>query len=65
MEVEKWKTRIDKMKTGPELHLRVEAIFLYDARQEDELSFSVGDIIIVSQIQPDGKRIKKKIMKFA
>lgn len=38
----------------PKEELRVEAIFPYDARRPDEMSFYVGDVIRVSQIQPDG-----------
>ncbi|ODN05946.1 Rho guanine nucleotide exchange factor 26 [Orchesella cincta] len=51
-EVERWKSKLDGMK--PKEELRVEAIFPYDARRPDEMSFYVGDVIRVSQMQPDG-----------
>jgi len=34
---------------------QVEAIFPYVARRADELSFNAGDLINVSQMQPDGE----------
>ncbi len=40
----------------PKEELRVEAIFPYDARRPDEMTFNVGDVIRVSQIQPDGMK---------
>ena len=53
-EVERWRQKLDQLKNTKEL--KVEAIFPYAAKRPDELSFEVGEIIRVEQMQPDGKR---------
>jgi hypothetical protein len=50
--VERWRQKLDQLKNTKEL--KVEAIFPYVAKRSDELSFEVGEIIKVEQIQPDG-----------
>jgi neuronal guanine nucleotide exchange factor len=52
-EIERWKNKLEAMKQSRKL-LRVESIFPYEARRPDELSFGVGDLIDVGQMQPDG-----------
>ncbi|XP_021949454.1 rho guanine nucleotide exchange factor 26 isoform X2 [Folsomia candida] len=52
-EIERWKAKLDSSKKAVK-KLRVESIFPYDARRADELSFGVGDVIEVGQMQPDG-----------
>ena len=56
-EVERWRQKLEGLKTTkeePEEIKSLEAIFPYEARRDDELSFDVGDLIRVTQIQPDG-----------
>jgi neuronal guanine nucleotide exchange factor len=58
-EVDRWRQTLGQLNS--QRNLQVEAIFLYEAKRDDELSFTVGDIIRVSQIQPDGWYYGRKL----